>query len=365
VRLFTGMAGASGSSLCEDSAGEPLPLREGAASVELPACGVVTLAATPAAWGGADAFDSADAAGLALAGAAPPGRGGPVAADPGRVSLPEPAQPVYARYWLHGKGPAPAGNMPVAVHLSPGRLALRYQGAGSLRLTVGCGPQAAAGAVRLEIPAALSVEPGGPLAYDLPGLGYAQWDLTVRARPDAPRGRFFVTAQITDGLGQLIEDAVLVTIGAAAEQADRTPADRTPADRTPADRTPADRTPAELAAAQEADQQALAAEVDLTLAAGELALRPGQTGEIAVRLRNRTASPIRGEAQLVSPFGSWDQARPWTLGFSAGAGAGSTLRFTVAVPADARPGQHWWVIVKVMYFGRLRYSEPVAVTVGT
>ena len=25
---------------------------------------------------------------------------------------PEPAQPVYTRYWLHGKGPAPAGNMP-------------------------------------------------------------------------------------------------------------------------------------------------------------------------------------------------------------------------------------------------------------
>ncbi|HTU06688.1 MAG TPA: glycoside hydrolase family 38 C-terminal domain-containing protein, partial [Trebonia sp.] len=27
---------------------------------------------------------------------------------------PEPVQPVHARYWLHGKGPAPAGNVPVA-----------------------------------------------------------------------------------------------------------------------------------------------------------------------------------------------------------------------------------------------------------
>ena len=38
---------------------------------------------------------------------------------------PEIAQPVFTRYWLHGKGPALAGNLPVAVHLSPGRCAVR------------------------------------------------------------------------------------------------------------------------------------------------------------------------------------------------------------------------------------------------
>ena len=37
---------------------------------------------------------------------------------PGSGGSPEPAQPVYTRYWMHGKGPAPAGNLPVAVHLS-------------------------------------------------------------------------------------------------------------------------------------------------------------------------------------------------------------------------------------------------------
>jgi hypothetical protein len=35
----------------------------------------------------------------------------------------------------------------------------------------------------------------------------------------------------------------------------------------------------------------------------------------------------------------------------------------VTVPATARPGQHWWGLVKVMFFGRVRYSEPAAVTV--
>src|SRR5258708_11438557 len=49
---------------------------------------------------------------------------GPPPPDPGPATTLEPAQPVFARYWLHGKGPAPAGNLPVAVHLSPGRIAL-------------------------------------------------------------------------------------------------------------------------------------------------------------------------------------------------------------------------------------------------
>ena len=41
-----------------------------------------------------------------------------------------------------------------------------------------------------------------------------------------------------------------------------------------------------------------------------------------------------------------------------------TLRFEVAVPAAARPGERWWAIVKLMYFGRLRYTEPAEVTVA-
>jgi len=35
----------------------------------------------------------------------------------------------------------------------------------------------------------------------------------------------------------------------------------------------------------------------------------------------------------------------------------------VRVPGTARPGEQWWAIVKVMYFGRLQYSEPVEITI--
>ena len=78
---------------------------------------------------------------------------------------------MYARYWLHGKGPAPAGNVPVAVHLSPATVSLDGGQPGALRLTVACGPAPAAGAVRLDVPADITVTPAGPLRYDLAAAG--------------------------------------------------------------------------------------------------------------------------------------------------------------------------------------------------
>ena len=99
------------------------------------------------------------------------------------------------------------------------------------------------------------------------------------------------------------------------------------------------------------------------MAAPSVRLAPGQRGELAVTIGNRTASQLRGEAQLVSPFGSWDALGPWTLGFAAGPGAAVTLRYPVSMPAGARPGARWWAVAKVMYFGRVRYSQAVPVTV--
>jgi len=39
------------------------------------------------------------------------------------------------------------------------------------------------------------------------------------------------------------------------------------------------------------------------------------------------------------------------------------LRFPVSVPVTERPGSQWWALVKVMYFGRVRYTEAVPVVV--
>jgi len=322
VRLRDGVVEASQTDLCEQLDGPRVPVRDGAAEAELPPSGLVTLA-------------------LRIARAQSPD--GPAA--PRATPDPQPGPPVFARYWLQGKGPAPAGNLPVAVHLSPARTALQEAGPGApLRLTVACGSAPAAGPVRLAVPAGLALDPPGPAGYDLPARGQAGWDLAVRALPGARPGRYYLAAQIGDPAGPAVEDAVLVTVG-----------------EPPA--PPLDLPLDQLIPLYLAEQQAGAAEVVVGRPAAELAVRPGGQARLEVTVTNATAAQIRGEAQLLSPFGSWACVRPWVRGFSAEPGEELRLGFAVHVPAAARPGQHWWALVKVMYFGQVRYSEPVAITV--
>jgi alpha-mannosidase len=339
VRLPAPIEAANITGLLEQDDGAPASCQAGKATVTVPERGTVTLAVRLA--GLAAGADH----GAAVTGAAP-----------------EPAQPVFTRYWLHGKGPAPAGNLPVAVHLSPALLALRPGGRGTLRLTVACVARPASGTVTVDIPdgldlagAARAHPDGGPgqeaagpgrreLPYDLSTGDFAAWELAVQARSRQAPGRYFIAARILDEAGQVLEDAVVVTVGEGQD-------------------TPPDLSLAALAAQLEQADAAEAAEAELTAVTGDLELRPGGQGELTVRLRNNTAAELRGEAQPISPFGSWAAITPWSTGFAVGPGAQTTLRFAVRVPRDARTGERWWALVKVMYFGRLRYSEPVWICV--
>ena len=125
----------------------------------------------------------------------------------------------------------------------------------------------------------------GPLRYDLGPRDHAAWDLTALAVPGIRPGRRFVAARIAGDDGQAFEDAVLVSVGEPPAPALDLPLD-------------------ELLPLYLADQARAAAEVDLALLSPRLELRPGGRAEIVLRLRNATAAQIRGEAQLVSPFGS-------------------------------------------------------------
>ncbi|MGH3300675.1 MAG: glycoside hydrolase family 38 C-terminal domain-containing protein, partial [Streptosporangiaceae bacterium] len=328
LSLFTGLAGAALTSLCEDGPGAAVPVTPDGATVDVPSTGLVTVLVTPGrAW---------------LAVPAGPLPAGPLPAGPLPADT-EPAQPVFARYWLHGKGPAPAGNVPVAVHLSPGMVRLD-DGPAVLTLTVACGPEPATGHVRLEVPAEIDLAPAGPLRYDLAPMGYLSVALTATARTGTTAGRRFVTAQIDGPAGQLLEDSALLAIGQPAPPGRDLPA-------------------SQLQAMHDAAKTATAGELDLSVVSPTAVLRPGGAGAVEVLVRNRTGSAVRGEAQLISPHGSWRRAAPWTRGFALAAGAADTLRFDLGAPATARPGEQWWAIVKVMYFGRVLYSEPVEVTV--
>ena len=197
----------------------------------------------------------------------------------------------------------------MAVHISPRLSGLAPDDSvAELRVTVACGTEPASGTLRLLVPDELAADVRAPgresasaAAYDLPARGYADWDVRVRARPGTPPGRYVVAAQISDDLGQVIEDTAFVQAGGPGEPDLYQPLDQ-------------------VLPAVEASTAATAAELDLAVLTPALRLAPGATGEVAVEVTNRLASPLRAEAQLVSPFGSWEALGPWTQGLHAAPG---------------------------------------------
>jgi hypothetical protein len=337
LRMAGGIEAAWRTDLLEELSegdGPQLAAPDGVVSVLLTPFETVTVAVRPTAVTGRPAVPAG-------------GRSGSAARGSGSAALPEPAQPVYARYWLHGKGPAPAGNVPVAVHFTPTRITLNGDSPqGRVTLTVACGPEPATGTVELVVPAELTAEidgapvagsPDGALRYDLPAHGFASWDVTARAAAETTDGRYFVTARITDGLGQVLEDTALVAVGEAGGP-------------------DASLEPEELFFRLQSDVMALAGEADLELLTPELQLRPGAAGQLTVRVASHLRSQLRGEVQLVSPVGTWPTTGPWTQAVEAGPGGEATASFTVTVPPTAEPEWETWLLVKLMYFGRVRYS---------
>jgi alpha-mannosidase len=338
IELAAGIAAAREIGLLEDSDGAPLQIARGAALVELAPFGTATVAIRPRA-----------SAAIATSPSLPP----------------EPVQPLHARYWLHGKGPAPAGNVPVAVHFTPNRVTLRptaLEGfeppppgtgeVGLMRLTVACGPQPASGEVSLIVPDGLVASVGDVpapcgtrLPYQLPAGEYAGWDVVVRALPEAADGRYIVTARLADSLGQELEDTALVTVGEPGE-------------------VERDLGPEEQFFRMQADVMALAAEVDLDVLPPSLSLAPGTSGSLEVLVSNNLAAELRGEVQVLSPFGSWHAVPSWAMAVRADAGGAATLSVPVTIPTTAPPGWESWLVVKLMYFGRVRYSKTIRLTVS-
>ena len=340
VRLAGGISAAWLTDLLEEADGAPLPVENGAVVVDMPAFGTVTVLVR----GDDPAGRGDDPAGRGDDPPRPPRSWGgyPPPQTPLAPLAPLGVQPVYTRYWLHGKGPAPAGNLPVAVHFSPVRVALAEPGdTAALTLTVGCGAEPASGTVELITPAEVIVTPAQDLRYELPPGGYAAWDLPVRVPPGTAAGRYFVAARIRDDLGHLVEDTAMVAVGER---------------RWPDPDLP----PEETLELLQADYSASAAEVDLAVLTPGLRLAAGDQGELLVRVTSGLASELHGEAQLISPFGTWEMLGPWTQGFSIAPGASTVLRFAMSVPVTARHAR-WWALVKVMYYGRVRYTEAIPV----
>ena len=158
---------------------------------------------------------------------------------------------------------------------------------------------------------------GSALPYDLPANGFASWDVAARAAAGTTGGRYFVTARITDRLGQVLEDTALVTVGEAGGP-------------------DASLEPEELFFRLQSDVMALAGEADLELLTPELRLTPGEAGELTVRVASHLGSQLRGEVQLVSPVGTWPTTAAVDAGGRGGAGRRGHRQLHRDRPADRR-----------------------------
>ena len=107
----------------------------------------------------------------------------------------EPAQPVYSRYWLHNRGPAPMGFLPVSVAATPA--ALHGAGEVSVAMASQYTDTTFEGMLTVDAPAGWRVEPEArPVALE-PG-GHTVFPLTVTPSEEAASspGMYFVSSRV-------------------------------------------------------------------------------------------------------------------------------------------------------------------------
>lgn len=240
----------------------------------------------------------------------------------------EAAQPLYARYWLHNRGPAPLGGLPAVAHLLPVRVTAEPGGEVTLRLTAASDSTDATlpGAVTLRCPDGWTVTPA-QLPFTLGAGDHLHTDVVVRVAARAEPGLYPVRAELrVAGEGvpaswlQAVEDVCVVTVGE----------------------------PGEL--------------IYLAGGPGEVTLAAGEAGALTVTVGSRAGADLALEAHLISPWGTWEWMGPGALGAVLPARGTVDLGFDLTPPAWLGPGQ-WWALVRVGCAGRLVYSPAVKVTV--
>ncbi|WBP90253.1 glycoside hydrolase family 38 N-terminal domain-containing protein [Kitasatospora cathayae] len=257
----------------------------------------------------------------------------------------EPAQPVHARYWLHNRGPAPLGYLPVSVGASPGLLRTAGE---AVTFSVALSSQlrdAAVEGTAVVLPPEGWATSLGSRPYRLEPGGHLRFPVTLTRTADAEPGLHFAAVRIEHD-GQQIEDVVTIAVGDLPELlpvAGDAPEDWTAAQGTKA---------------------ATGRDTGLDLAVSDEVLRvaPGGRAALGLTLTNRTRGEIRGELQLVSPWGTWEAIADPVRGFAVPAGSSVTADFAIAAPEAMDPGSYW-ALAKVMWFGRCQYAPTVALVV--
>lgn len=241
----------------------------------------------------------------------------------------EAAQPLYARYWLHNRGPAPLGGLPAVAYLHPPQAGAEPGAQVTLRLTAASDSTDATlrGAVGLRCPDGWTARPA-ELPVTLRGGDHFYEDVVVSVPARAEPGRYPVRAElritgddVPASWRQPVEDVCVVTVGGATGEL-----------------------------------------VYLADGPTEVTLGPGEAGALTVTVGSHAGADLALEAHLVSPWGTWEWMGPGALGAVLPAGGTIDLGFQLTPPAWLEPGQ-WWALVRIGCAGRLVYSPAVKVTV--
>jgi alpha-mannosidase len=241
----------------------------------------------------------------------------------------EDAQPLYARYWLHNRGPAPLGGLPAVAHLHPETVTAQPGDRVTLRLTVAsdCSDATLNGAVRLRIPRGWAAEPA-ELDFEMPACHHREADIELTVPADAEPGDYPVRAQlklrgdVPEPWRQTVEDVCVVTVGAKA--------------------------PGEL--------------VRLVTEPADVVVARGDTARLTATVGSDARADLALEAHLISPWGTWEWTGPAACGAVLRAGSTVEVGFDIAPPPWLAPGQ-WWALVRIGCAGRLLYTPAVTVTV--
>jgi alpha-mannosidase len=244
----------------------------------------------------------------------------------------ETAQPLYARYWLHNRGPAPLGGLPAVAHLHPHLVTAQPGGEVVLRLTAAsdCSDSAVQGAVALVCPNGWSAAPA-ELPFTLCSGEYREADAVVAIPARSRPGLYPIRAQlrltgdsVPAAWRQVVEDVGVVAVGR-----------------------------------DEVDLGKLVYLVDVP---ADITLSAGDTARLTVTVGTYARADLALEAHLISPWGTWEWIGPPALGAVLPARGTVELGFDLTPPAWQDPGQ-WWALVRVGCAGRLVYSPAVKVTV--
>lgn len=271
----------------------------------------------------------------------------------------EVTQPSYSRYWLHNRGPAQMGFLPVSLSVSPtvartaGRpfevsmvIANQYVDATATgRLTLDLPP----GWTTDQPDRQLRLEPGGyvrHLAYVTPADG-------------TPPGQYFVAARLltgTDDLAggagvQAVEDVVTVFVGDSAELTTSLGFGFPPTE------------PPDHGAGAAEGEPGRPTGLTVEPATTDLRLTPGEHATLDLTFTNSTHSEIRAELQLASPYGTWSWLPEPLRSVVVPARSELIVRVPVQAPAAATPA-HAWVLPKVMWFGRAQYARTVRLEIA-